>query len=106
MLQSGRSQALPRHAIFVLARLDEILTWEKTKEQERDVRFVELGEYLCEVRSKQYWRLDSATRTPSNFECQWGGRNSVRSSSDVLARETIVDRFRKFLTRYGHTFRY
>jgi hypothetical protein len=48
----------PRRARFVLGRIDEILTWEKTKEQERDVRFVELGEYLCEVRSKQYWRLE------------------------------------------------
>ena len=45
-------------AVFVLGKIDEILTWEKTKEQERDVRFVELGEYLCEVRSKQYWRLE------------------------------------------------
>ena len=48
----------PRRAQFVLGRIDEILTWEKTKEKERDVRFVELGEYLCEVRSKQYWRLE------------------------------------------------
>ena len=48
----------PRRARFVLGRIDEILTWEKAKEQERDVQFVELGEYLCEVRSKQYWRLE------------------------------------------------
>jgi hypothetical protein len=34
------------------------LSWEKTKEQEKDARFVELGENLCEVRSKQYWRLE------------------------------------------------
>jgi hypothetical protein len=47
-----------RRALFVLSRIDEILTWEKTKEQERDARFVELGEYLCEVRSRQYWRLE------------------------------------------------
>ena len=47
-----------RRATFVLGRIDEILTWERAKEQERDVRFVELGEYLCEVRSKQFWRLD------------------------------------------------
>ena len=40
-------------------RIDDILTWEKTKEQEKDVRFVELGEYLCEVRARQYWRLDN-----------------------------------------------
>ncbi len=47
-----------RRAVFVLGKIDEILTWEKTKEQEKDVRFVELGEYLCEVRAKQYWRLE------------------------------------------------
>ena len=40
---------VPRRAVFVLGRIDEILSWEKTKEQEKDVRFVELGEYLCEV---------------------------------------------------------
>jgi len=49
----------PRRAAFVLGKIDEILSWEKTKEQEKDVRFVELGEYLCEVRAKQYWRLDN-----------------------------------------------
>jgi hypothetical protein len=48
----------PSRAQFVLGRIDEILTWEKTKERERDVQFVELGEYLCEIRSKQYWRLE------------------------------------------------
>jgi hypothetical protein len=47
-----------RRAVFVLERIDEILSWEKTKEQEKDVRFVELGEYLCEVRAKQYWRVE------------------------------------------------
>jgi hypothetical protein len=41
-----------------LGKIDEILSWEKTKEQEKDARFVELGECLCEVRSKQYWRLE------------------------------------------------
>ena len=48
-----------RRAVFVLGRIDEILTWEKTKELEKDTRFVELGEHLCEVRSKQYWRLEN-----------------------------------------------
>jgi hypothetical protein len=47
-----------RRGVFVLGRIDEILSWERTKEQEKDVRFVELGEYLCEVRAKQYWRLE------------------------------------------------
>jgi hypothetical protein len=48
-----------RRALLVLDKIDEILAWEKTKEQERDVRFVELGQYLCEVRAGQYWRLES-----------------------------------------------
>ena len=47
-----------RRALTVLSRIDEILCWEKTKEQEKDAHFVELGECLCEVRSKQYWRLE------------------------------------------------
>ena len=48
-----------RRASFVLGKIDEILAWEKTKEQERDVRFVDLGRYLCEVRAGQYWRLEN-----------------------------------------------
>ena len=48
-----------RRALFVLAKIDEILSWEKTIDRERDSRFVELGRYLCEVRSGQYWRLDN-----------------------------------------------
>ena len=58
------SELDPRRARFVLGRIDEILTWEKSKEKEGDVRFVELGEYLCEVRSRQYWRLEKL----SSFE--------------------------------------
>src|SRR5580693_5951621 len=46
-------------AIVVLDKIDEILHWEQTKEQEKDVRFVELGQYLCEVRAGQYWRLEN-----------------------------------------------
>jgi len=59
---SGRPAVTPeldqQRAAFVLRQIDQILTWEKNKEQERDVRFVELGEYLCEVRSKRFWRLE------------------------------------------------
>jgi hypothetical protein len=42
----------------VLAKIDDILAWEQAAQHERDTRFVELGRYLCEVRSGQYWRLD------------------------------------------------
>ena len=47
-----------RRARFVLGKIDEILAWEQSVEHERDTRFVELGRYLCEVRSGQYWRLE------------------------------------------------
>jgi hypothetical protein len=45
--------------VFVLSKIEEILAWERTTDQERDSRFVDLGRYLCEVRSGQYWRLDN-----------------------------------------------
>jgi hypothetical protein len=59
---NGRTAVAPelncRRAVFVLGKIDEILSWEKIKEQEKDTRFVELGQYLCEVRANQYWRLE------------------------------------------------
>jgi hypothetical protein len=48
-----------RRALFVLGKIDEILAWEKQRENERDTRFVELGHYLCEVRAGQYWRVEN-----------------------------------------------
>ena len=59
----NRAMILPpeidhRRAVFVLGKINDILSWEKTKELEKDTRFVELGEYLCEVRAKQYWRVE------------------------------------------------
>jgi hypothetical protein len=47
-----------RRAVFVLGKIDEILAWEKQRNHERDLRFVDLGRYLCEVRAGQYWRLE------------------------------------------------
>ena len=47
-----------KRALFVLTKIDEILAWEKQKEMDRDIRFVELGRYLCEVRARQYWRVE------------------------------------------------
>ena len=48
-----------KRALFVLTKIDEILAWERDKEQERDTRFVDLGKYLCEVRAGQYWRMEN-----------------------------------------------
>jgi hypothetical protein len=47
-----------KRAVFVLEKIDEILTWDKARLNERDLRFVDLGRYLCEVRAGQYWRLE------------------------------------------------
>jgi len=48
-----------RRALLVLSRIDAILAWEARHENERDTKFVELGQYLCEVRAGQYWRLEN-----------------------------------------------
>ena len=47
-----------RRAQEVLSRIDAILAWEARHENDRDTKFVELGNYLCEVRAGQYWRLE------------------------------------------------
>jgi hypothetical protein len=47
-----------KRASFVLGKIDQILAWEKERGREQDLRFVDLGRYLCEVRSGQYWRLE------------------------------------------------
>ena len=47
-----------KRAVFVLGKIDEILDWDKAQAHERDLRFVDLGRYLCEVRAGQYWRID------------------------------------------------
>jgi hypothetical protein len=50
-----------RRALFVLDKIDEILAWEKATERDKDVRFVDLGRYLCELRTGQYWRMENLT---------------------------------------------
>jgi hypothetical protein len=47
-----------KRAEFVLAKIDQILAWEKRVNGERDGHFVDLGRYLCEVRAGQYWRVE------------------------------------------------
>ena len=66
---NGRTLMSPeinrRRALVVLGKIDEILSWEQAKEHERDERFVELGEYLCEVRAGQF-PPHSGIRFPQN----------------------------------------
>ena len=41
----------PKHndkrARFVLAKIDQILDWERETDRQRDTRFIDLGRYLC-----------------------------------------------------------
>jgi hypothetical protein len=43
----------------VLAAIDTLLQWEDRLERDRETKFVELGQQLCEVRARQFWRLES-----------------------------------------------
>ena len=58
----GQPLVAPRlnrgRALFVLEKIEEILSLEQIADRERDTRFIELGRYLCEVRAGQYWRLE------------------------------------------------
>jgi hypothetical protein len=62
LVDYGRIAVTPelnrRRAVFILGKIDEILSWEKTKEQEKDVRFVELGNTCarCAPNSIGAWR--------------------------------------------------
>ena len=47
-----------KRAFFVLAKVDEILSWDRRVQNQRDTHFVELGRYLCEIRAGQYWRVE------------------------------------------------
>jgi hypothetical protein len=46
---------------FVLSKIDEILAWEQRKEAERRTKFVEVDQrsYLGELRTGQYWRVET-----------------------------------------------
>ena len=79
-----------RRAVFVLGKIDEILSWERTKEQEKDARFVELGEYLCEVRSKQYWRLEKLKSFDEFLAKRFP--ESRRKAYYLMARSTSIYR--------------
>jgi hypothetical protein len=94
---NGRTTVPPeinrRRAVIVLGRIDEILSWEKTKEQEKDTRFVELGECLCEVRSNQYWRLEKLKSFDAFLERRFPG--SRRKAYYLMAIHEKLSRIPK-----------
>lgn len=46
-------------AALVLNKIDQLVAALEQSESERDARFAELGQYLCEVRDGQYYKLDN-----------------------------------------------
>jgi hypothetical protein len=47
-----------RRARLVLSNIDSILAREASHSAEREVMYVELGRYLCEVRVRRFWRVE------------------------------------------------
>ena len=92
---------LNRHrALLVLAKIDEILSWEKATNRERDTRFLELGRYLCEVRSRQYWRVDNLKSFDEFLEKRFPG--SRRKAYYLMAiQEDLPRQIHRDLKRVG-----
>ncbi len=91
-----------RRALFVLDKIDEILAWERAKEQERDVRFVELGRYLCEVRAAQYWRIENLKSFDEFLEKRFS--ESRRKAYYLMAiHEQLPRQIRRDLRQVGWT---
>jgi hypothetical protein len=89
-----------RRALFVLAKIDEILAWEQRRETERDTKFVDLGRYLCEVRAGQYWRLQNL----KSFDAFLGTRfpQSRRKAYYLMSiHENLPPQARKELKKVG-----
>src|SRR5678815_617487 len=91
-----------RRALVVLSKIDQILAWERNADQERDVRFVELGRYLCEVRAGQYWRVDSLKSFDEFLEKKFP--ESRRKAYYLMAiHEHLPPEVRKHLKTVGWT---
>jgi len=87
-------------ALLVLGKIDEILEWERTTNQERDSRFVELGRYLCEVRAKQHYRIDNMRSFDEFLEKRFPG--SRRKAYYMMAiHEGIPRQIHKSLNEVG-----
>ncbi len=89
-----------RRALFVLAKIDEILAWEQRRETERDTKFVELGRYLCEVRAGQYWRIEDLKSFDEFLERKFP--ESRRKAYYLMSiHENLPPKARKELTKVG-----
>jgi hypothetical protein len=87
-------------ALFVLAKIDEILAWEQRRETERDTKFVDLGRYLCEVRAGQYWRIEGVKSFDEFLENKFPG--SRRKAYYLMSiHEHLPPQARKELKKVG-----
>jgi len=98
----SRGPAMPpelniKRAVFVLGKIDEILAWDKNRLHERDLRFVDLGRYLCEVRAGQYWRLDKLKSFDDFLEKRF--RDSRRKAYYLMAIHEHLTRVPKQILR-------
>jgi hypothetical protein len=62
-----------RRALVVLQKIDEVLSWQRKTDDERDKRFVELGKHLCEVRSGRYWKVENLASFDEFLEKRFPG---------------------------------
>src|SRR5207244_4039271 len=62
----------------------------RPKSKKKDARVVELGEYLCEVRPKQYWRLEKLKSFDEFLEKRFP--ESGRRAYYLMAVHEIPDR--------------
>jgi hypothetical protein len=91
-----------RRALFVLNKIDEILAWERSKDAERDTKFVELGRYLCEVRAGQYWRMENLRSFDDLLEKRFPG--SRRKAYYLMSiHENLPPNVRRQLKELGWT---
>jgi len=90
----------PKRARFVLAKIDEILSWERDSDHERDAKFVELGRYLCEVRAGQYWRMASLKSFDEFLERHFPGSRR-RAYYFMSIHERMPKHLRKELKQIG-----
>jgi hypothetical protein len=70
------------------------------------VRFVELGEYLCEVRAKQYWRLEKLKSFDEFLEKRFADpRRKAYYLMTIHEHLTRVPKGQRLLSKLRHALR-
>jgi len=92
-----------QRAQFVLGKIDEILAWERRVHQERDTRFVDLGRYLCEVRTGQYWRLENLSSFDDFLERRFPESRRRKAYYLMAIHENLLKQIRHELKQVGWT---